>query len=100
MILRLAILLSIFLAVCHAEEPIFIDDAKIEQTFVERLSALLQKDKTLAMSEAESAIKKKKNDKVSISKTTATAYAENSECKAHPKRDVQMIFKDCIPSHR
>lgn len=71
MIIRLTLACIISLAICHAAEPIFIDDAKIEQTFVERLSALLQKEKTLSMSEAESAIKKKTNEKVSIPKITA-----------------------------
>jgi len=29
--------------------------------------------------------------------STLTAYSENSECKAHPEPDVQMVFKDCVP---
>ena len=70
MILRLAILIIICLAVCRAEETIFIDDAKIEQVFVERLSAQLKKEKNLTMSEAEAAIEKKRFGKVTIPKIT------------------------------
>ena len=88
MIIRLALACVISLAICQAEEPIFIDDAKIEQTFVERLSALLQKDKTLSMSQAESAIKKKKNDKVSITQTTDTL----------PPDSPTSIYRTCAPS--
>lgn len=70
MTLRLAILLSIFLAVCRAEEPIFIDDAKIENVFVERLSGQVKKEKILTMREAEAAIDRKGVSKVSIPKIT------------------------------
>lgn len=76
MSIRIILACIISLAICRAEEPVFIDDTKIKQTFVERLSALLQKEKTLAMSEAESAIKKRNFDQVAIPKITANTSIE------------------------
>ena len=38
-----------------------------------------------------------KGEVVGMVASTLTAYAENSDCKAQPERDVQMVFKDCIP---
>ena len=71
MTLRVAIICTILLAICHAEEPVFIDDAKIEQAFVDQLSSLVQKEDTLTMREAEAAIEKNTSRKVSIPKITA-----------------------------
>jgi len=68
--IRLAILFIICLAVCGAEEALFIDDDKIEQIFVERLSAQLQTDKTLTIEEAKSAIESKRFAKFSIPQIT------------------------------
>jgi S1-C subfamily serine protease len=38
-----------------------------------------------------------KGEVVGMVASTLTAYAENSDCKAQPERDVQMVFKDCVP---
>jgi S1-C subfamily serine protease len=88
MTLRIALLCTILLAICHAEEPVFIDDAKIEQAFVDQLSALVQKEDTLTMPEAESAIEKNTSRKVSISKTPV---------KPSPEAPASLYGK-CAPS--
>jgi len=107
MILRLAILIIICLAVCRAEETIFIDDAKIEQVFVERLSAQLKKEKTLTMSEAEAAIEKKRFGKVSIPKITqkthrAPRFTENAlRLSSSSARSTNAInARTCTSAHR
>jgi S1-C subfamily serine protease len=38
-----------------------------------------------------------KGEVIGMVASTLTAYAENSECKARPEPDVQMVFKDCVP---
>jgi S1-C subfamily serine protease len=88
MTLRVAILYTILLAICHAEEPVFIDDAKIEQAFVDQLSALVQKEDTLTMPEAESAIEKNTSRKVSIPKITA---------KNSPEAEAS-VYGKCAPA--
>ena len=88
MTLRIALLCTIFLAIGHAEEPVFINDAKIEKVFVERLAAMVGKEDTLTMRDAEKAIEKNKFRKVSIPKITA---------KNSPEAPVSLYGK-CAPS--
>ena len=64
--IRLAILSVLLLGICHAQEPVFIDDAKIEQDFIDKLTSWEGKVETLTMREAEAAIKKCRHRRVAI----------------------------------
>ncbi|MEN9470115.1 MAG: hypothetical protein RL630_1848 [Verrucomicrobiota bacterium] len=88
MTFRLAILSVLFLGVCHAQEPVFIDDAKIEQDFVDQLSALVEKVDTLTMREAESAVKKNPSRKVSITEIPTKTSPETPSS----------LYRQCAPS--
>jgi S1-C subfamily serine protease len=88
MTLRIAILSTICLGVCHAAEPVFINDAKIEKVFVERLAAMVGKEDTLTMREAEMAIEKNPNRKVSIPEIPAKTSPETPSS----------LYRQCAPS--
>ncbi len=88
MTLRLAILSTLFLSICHAAEPVFIDDAKIENVFLERLSAMVGKKDTLTMREAEIAIEKNQTGKVSIPQIPPKTSPET----------VASLYRQCAPS--
>ena len=77
MTLRVAILFTLFVSVCHASEPVFIDDAKIEQDFIDQLSALAKKEDILTMRRAEVALKKSHSRQVSIPEIPTKNSAES-----------------------
>jgi hypothetical protein len=88
MTLRIAILSTLCLSVCHAAEPVFINDAKIEKVFVERLAAMVGKEDTLTMRQAEMAIEKNLNRKVSIPQIPAKTSPETPSS----------LYRQCAPS--
>jgi S1-C subfamily serine protease len=88
MTLRLAILFTLFISICHATEPVFIDDAKIEQDFVDQLSALAKKEDILTMRQAEVALKKCHSRQVSIPAIPA---------KTSPETPAS-LYRQCAPS--
>jgi S1-C subfamily serine protease len=88
MTLRLAILSTLFVSVCHATEPVFIDDAKIEQDFIDQLSALARKEDILTMRQAEVALKKSRSRQVSIPAIPS---------KTSPETPAS-LYRHCAPS--
>ena len=88
MTLRLAILSTLCLSVCHATEPVFIDDAKIEQDFIDQLSALAKKEDILTMRQAEVALKKSRSRQVSIPAIPS---------KTSPETPAS-LYRQCAPS--
>jgi serine protease Do len=88
MTLRIAILSTLFLGVCEAAEPVFINDAKIEKVFVERLAAMVGKEDTLTMREAEMAIEKNPTRKVSIPEISTKTSPESPSS----------LYRQCAPS--
>jgi serine protease Do len=88
MTLRLAILFTLFISICHATEPVFIDDAKIEQDFVDQLSALAKKEDILKMRQAAVALKNCHSRQVSIPAIPAKTSPETPSS----------LYRQCAPS--
>lgn len=66
MMLRIAILPALLIAICHAGEPLFIDDQKLASNFEAKLGRLAQEGNLLTLNKARKSIDRRKNEKIAL----------------------------------
>lgn len=86
MIPRVVILSALLLAVCHAEEPVFIDDQKMAADFEVKLGQLAQDEKLLTLDKARNEIERNQSKKIPFPEFET------------PAPDSKSLYEKCAPA--